>query len=113
MELGQGDVILGASPMAHLTGYAYLAMLPLILNATTVLQDIWEARRALQIACAEGVTFSMASTPFVADLCNAVEAGEPTTPGFNKFGCPAHRFRRSSSSVPPASSGCACAPPGA
>lgn len=87
MELGQGDVVLGASPMAHLTGYAYLAMLPLILNATTVLQDIWEARRALQIACAEGVTFSMASTPFVADLCNAVEAGEPTTPGFNKFSC--------------------------
>lgn len=87
MELGQGDVILGASPMAHLTGYAYLAMLPLILNATTVLQDIWEARRALQIACAEGVTFSMASTPFVADLCNAVEAGEQTTPGFNKFSC--------------------------
>lgn len=87
MELGHDDVILGASPMAHLTGYAYLAMLPLILNATTVLQDIWEARRALQIACAEGVTFSMASTPFVADLCNAVEAGEPTTPGFNKFSC--------------------------
>lgn len=87
MELGHDDVVLGASPMAHLTGYAYLAMLPLILNATTVLQDIWEARRALQIACAEGVTFSMASTPFVADLCNAVEAGEPTTPGFNKFCC--------------------------
>ncbi|MCK6396413.1 cyclohexanecarboxylate-CoA ligase [Zoogloea sp.] len=87
MELGHDDVILGASPMAHLTGYAYLAMLPLILNATTVLQDIWEARRALQIACAEGVTFSMASTPFVADLCNAVEAGEPTTPRFNKFCC--------------------------
>lgn len=87
MALGSGDVILGASPMAHLTGYAYLAMLPVILNATTVLQDIWEARRALQIVRAEGVTFSMASTPFVADLCGAVEAGEATTEAFNTFCC--------------------------
>ncbi|KAB2967725.1 cyclohexanecarboxylate-CoA ligase [Zoogloea sp.] len=87
MALGSADVILGASPMAHLTGYAYLAMLPVILNATTVLQDVWEARRALQIVRAEGVTFSMASTPFVADLCAAVEAGEATTPAFNKFCC--------------------------
>jgi hypothetical protein len=76
MELGPDDIILGASPMAHLTGYGYLAMLPLILNSTTVLQDVWEPRRALQIVRDENVSFSMASSPFVADLCNAVEAGE-------------------------------------
>ena len=87
MALGSADVILGASPMAHLTGYAYLAMLPVALNATTVLQDVWDARRALQIVRAEGVTFSMASTPFVADLCGAVEAGEASIPAFNKFCC--------------------------
>ncbi|MBS0368526.1 MAG: cyclohexanecarboxylate-CoA ligase [Proteobacteria bacterium] len=87
MELGPDDIVLGASPMAHLTGYGYLAMLPIILNSTTVLQDIWDARRALQIVRNEGVTFSMASTPFVADLCNAVDAGDSTTPAFNKFCC--------------------------
>lgn len=87
MELSPGEVILGASPMAHLTGYGYLATLPVILNATTVLQDLWEPKRALQIIRDEGVTFSMASATFVADLCNAVEAGEQTSPKFNKFNC--------------------------
>jgi cyclohexanecarboxylate-CoA ligase len=113
MELGQGDVILGASPMAHLTGYAYLAMLPLILNATTVLQDIWEARRALQIACAEGVTFSMASTPSWPTCAMPLRPASRPRQASTSSAAPAHRFRRSSSSVPPASSGCACAPPGA
>jgi cyclohexanecarboxylate-CoA ligase len=38
-------------------------------GATTVLQDVWDGARALEIIAAEGVTFSMASSPFVADLC--------------------------------------------
>jgi cyclohexanecarboxylate-CoA ligase len=87
MELSADDVILGASPMAHLTGYGYLAMIPLILNSTTVLQDIWDPKRALEIACTEGVTFSMAAATFIADMCNAVEAGAQPGPKFNKFSC--------------------------
>jgi cyclohexanecarboxylate-CoA ligase len=81
------DVILGASPMAHLTGFGYLAMIPLILNGTTVLQDIWEPKQALELIRAEGITFSMASSPFVADLCNAAEAGGPVSPQFVNFCC--------------------------
>ncbi|MBD5804599.1 Short-chain-fatty-acid--CoA ligase [Azoarcus sp. Aa7] len=87
MELGSSDVVLGASPMAHLTGYGYLAMLPLILNSTTVLQEIWDPARALEIVRDEGVTFSMASTAFISDLCAAVEAGAPVSPQFTKFNC--------------------------
>lgn len=87
MELGSSEVILGASPMAHLTGYGYLVTLPMILNATTVLQDIWEPRKALAIVRAEHVSFSMASATFVADLCNAVENGEATAPTFTRFNC--------------------------
>lgn len=87
MELSPSDIILGASPMAHLTGYGYLAMLPLILNSTTVLQEIWDAPRALQIVRDEGVTFSMASAAFIADMCAAVEAGAPASPQFTKFNC--------------------------
>jgi cyclohexanecarboxylate-CoA ligase len=85
--LTQKDVILGASPMAHLTGFGYLAMIPLILNATTVLQDIWEPRQALELIRDEGITFSMASSPFVVDLCNAAEAGGPVSPQFENFCC--------------------------
>lgn len=87
MELSADEIILGASPMAHLTGYGYLAMLPLILNSTTVLLDIWEPKRALEIAAKEGVTFSMASATFIADMCNAVESGVQPAPKFNKFSC--------------------------
>lgn len=86
-KLTQKDVILGASPMAHLTGFGYLAMIPLILNATTVLQDIWEPRQALELIRDEGITFSMASSPFVVDLCNAAEAGSPVSPQFANFCC--------------------------
>ncbi|HRP25517.1 MAG TPA: cyclohexanecarboxylate-CoA ligase [Thauera sp.] len=87
MELSESDIVLGASPMAHLTGYGFLAMVPLILNSTVVLQDVWDPKQALQIARAEGVTFSMASAAFVGDLCLAVENGEAPVPSFNKFSC--------------------------
>lgn len=87
MELSDADIVLGASPMAHLTGYGYLAMIPLILNATTVLQDIWDPKRALEIVRAENVTFSMASAAFVADLCLAVENGAESAPSFTRFNC--------------------------
>lgn len=87
MGLTPSEVVLGASPLAHLTGYGYLAMLPLILNATTVLQDIWEPRRALRIARDEGVTFSMASSTFVADMCAAVEEGDTGSGTFTTFNC--------------------------
>lgn len=87
MALHDADIILGASPLAHLTGYGYLFMLPILLNATTVLQDVWDARRALEIAHVEHVTFSMASAAFVADLCQAVEDGALPAPSFRKFNC--------------------------
>ena len=87
MELGASDIVLGASPMAHLIGYGYLAMLPLILNSTTVLQETWDAARALEIVRDEGVTFSMATAAFISDLCAAVEAGAPVSPQFTKFNC--------------------------
>lgn len=87
MELKDSEVVLGASPMAHLTGYGYLVTLPILLNATIVLQDIWEPKRALQIARQEKVTFSMAAATFVADMCNAVENGESPAPSFVKFNC--------------------------
>ena len=87
MELSESDIVLGASPMAHLTGYGFLVMVPLILNSSVVLQDVWDPKQALQIARAEGVTFSMASAAFVSDLCLAVENGEPPAPSFTKFSC--------------------------
>lgn len=87
MELNSSAVILGASPMAHLTGYGYLAMIPVILNATTVLLDVWDPIKALDAVCREQVTFSMASSTFVSDMCMAVENGAATSTSFTRFNC--------------------------
>lgn len=87
MELGGDDIVLAASPMAHLTGYGYLALLPIILNSTIVMLDVWEPKRALKIIRDEGVTFSMSAATFVADMCQEVEAGEPISPKFTKYSC--------------------------
>ena len=70
LRLGPDDVVLMASPMAHQTGFMYGLMMPFVLEATAVLQDVWEPLRAAKLIAAEKVTFTMASTVFLADLAN-------------------------------------------
>jgi len=75
LGLGADDVVLMASPMAHHTGFMYGLMMPVMLGATAVLQDTWEPKRAAALIAAEGVSFTMASTPFLSDLADAVGQG--------------------------------------
>jgi len=87
LHLSSDDVVLAISPVGHLLGYAYQTMMPLMLGATTVLMDEWEPRVALELMRSEKVSFSAAATPFLADLLNAVEAGDPGAPSFRLLGC--------------------------
>lgn len=68
MGLGEQDVVLMASPLAHQTGFMYGMMLPIYLGCKTVLQDVWRAEQAAEIMQREAVTYTMASTPFLSDL---------------------------------------------
>jgi len=68
LHLNADDVILMASPMAHQTGFLYGLMMPIYLQTTAVLQDVWDPLYAVKIIAAEKPTFTMASTPFLADL---------------------------------------------
>lgn len=68
LGLNSQDVILMASPMAHQTGFMYGMVTSLMLRAKLVLQDVWTATEAAERIADEGVTFTMASTPFLADL---------------------------------------------
>ena len=43
------DVVLMASPMAHQTGFMYGLMMPIMLRASAVLQDIWEPSKAVEL----------------------------------------------------------------
>ncbi|WP_353234836.1 cyclohexanecarboxylate-CoA ligase [Diaphorobacter ruginosibacter] len=85
MHLGAGDVVLMASPMAHQTGFMYGLMMPVMLKARAVLQDIWDAPRAIGLIREQGVTFTMASTPFLSDLSKHVAADGGGIPSLHTF----------------------------
>lgn len=68
LGLNSKDKVLMSSPMAHQTGFLYGLMMPIYLGTTAVLQDTWSAEYAVEIITAEKPTFTMASTPFLADL---------------------------------------------
>ena len=91
LRLDAEDVVLMASPMAHQTGFMYGLMMPIMLKSSVVLQDIWEPKKAIELIRTEGVTFTMASTPFLTDLAkNVTETGQgvPTLRTFLCAGAP-------------------------
>ena len=87
LHLTGDDVVLMASPMAHQTGFMYGLMMPVVLGAHAVLQDIWDPARAAALIREQGVTFTMGSTPFLTDLARVVaESGTPV-PSLRTFLC--------------------------
>ena len=91
LRLGADDVVLMASPMAHQTGFMYGLIMPIWLQASAVLQDVWEPKKAIALIRQERVTFTMASTPFLTDLARTVteqtgEGGEGV-PSLRTFLC--------------------------
>lgn len=91
LHLGAEDVVLMASPMAHQTGFMYGLMMPIMLRQSVLLLDIWEPKRAIGLIQEEGVTFTMASTPFLTDLAKTVTEtgiGVPTLRIFLCAGAP-------------------------
>ena len=74
LHLSKRDIVFMASPLAHQTGFMYGLMTPIVLGTHVVLQDIWNRKVAGDIFEAEKTTFTMASTPFLADLTEEAEA---------------------------------------
>jgi len=87
MRLGGDDVVFMASPMAHQTGFMYGMMMPIMLKASAVLQDIWDPAYAVAAIQAEQASFTMASTPFLTDLTRAVAEGAGRVPTLRTFLC--------------------------
>lgn len=87
LHLGERDVVLMASPMAHQTGFMYGLMMPIFLRASAVLLDVWEPRKAIDLIRAEGCTFTMASTPFLTDLAKNVADSGVAVPTLKTFLC--------------------------
>jgi cyclohexanecarboxylate-CoA ligase len=87
LRLDGDDVVLMASPMAHQTGFMYGLMMPIMLRASAVLQDVWDPRKAVDTIRAERVTFTMASTPFLSDLTRTVAETGASVPTLRTFLC--------------------------
>ncbi|HTK67565.1 MAG TPA: AMP-binding protein [Pseudonocardia sp.] len=87
LGLGADDVELMASPLAHQTGFLYGLLMPIMLGTTVALQDVWRPARAAEIIRAEGVAFTMASTPFLTDLTAQAEADPDAFSSLRLFLC--------------------------
>jgi cyclohexanecarboxylate-CoA ligase len=87
LRLGRDDVVLMASPMAHQTGFMYGLLMPIMLKASVVLQDVWEPLKAIELIRQEKVTFTMASTPFLTDLTKNVAESGLAVPTLKTFLC--------------------------
>ena len=85
LHLGAGDVIHMPSPMAHQLGFMYGLVLPVMLGATAVLQDIFVAAEMARQITGEGCTFTMGATPFLNDLTEHVAASGQGTPSLKIF----------------------------
>jgi cyclohexanecarboxylate-CoA ligase len=77
LGLGRNDIVLMASPMAHQTGFMYGLMMPIMLQGSVVLQDVWDPAKAADLIRQNAVSFTMASTPFLTDLTrNVIDTGQ-------------------------------------
>src|SRR5438034_7287646 len=85
--LDSSDVLLVASPVGHMTGYAAIVLLSVYLGGTMILQDVWEAKHGVNLMSREGITYTAASTPFLSDICEAVKAGAPQPKSLRSFLC--------------------------
>jgi cyclohexanecarboxylate-CoA ligase len=85
LHLGEGDVIHMPSPMAHQLGFMYGLVLPAMLGATAILQDIFVAATMAKQISEEAATFTMGATPFLNDLSDHCIATGTTTPTLRIF----------------------------
>ncbi|HEX2051229.1 MAG TPA: AMP-binding protein [Actinomycetota bacterium] len=81
------DVVTMGSPMTHQAGYIYCFLMPLLLGATAVYQDAWDADVMLELVEAHGVTFAMGATPFVLDAIAAQRARPRDLSTLRYFAC--------------------------
>lgn len=67
-NITQFDTMLMPAPVTHATGFHHGVIMPLLLGATTVLQDVFTAARTLELIEQHQCSVMMASSPFVHDI---------------------------------------------
>lgn len=85
LGLGADDVIHMPSPMAHQLGFMYGLVLPVLLGATAVLQDVFAAPEMARQISEYRASFTMGATPFLNDLTEYVASSGIATPSLRVF----------------------------
>lgn len=90
-----GDAFLVASPVSHIGGSIYAFECPLLVGATAILMEKWDADDAVRLAARRRWTHMAGATPFLTQLLAAARADGTRLPDLKVFIC-------GGASVPPA-----------
>jgi cyclohexanecarboxylate-CoA ligase len=82
-----GDTFLVASPIAHIGGSIYAFEAPLLLGATAVLMERWNADEAVELMGAHRCTHMAGATPFLEQLLAAAQRTGARLPDLKLFVC--------------------------
>ncbi|MBB5686804.1 AMP-binding protein [Sphingobium boeckii] len=93
--IAPGDRFLVPSPISHIGGSIYAFETPLLLGATAILMEKWDAGDALGIMADQHGTHMAGATPFLQQLLAAAQAADTRLPDLKLFIC-------GGASVPPA-----------
>jgi non-ribosomal peptide synthetase component E (peptide arylation enzyme) len=86
-RLTRDDVCLMPSPIMHNTGLIAGVAAPLLAQAATVVQPIWEASQGLSLISRLGVTYSVGAPPFVTMMIDAYESERYDLSRLRLFAC--------------------------
>lgn len=82
-----GDKFLVASPISHIGGSIYAFECPLLLDATAVLMEHWNADQAVELIQLEKCTHFAGATPFLTQTLAAARRAETRLPSLKLFVC--------------------------
>jgi acyl-CoA synthetase (AMP-forming)/AMP-acid ligase II len=82
-----GDKFLVASPISHIGGSIYAFECPLLLGATAVLMEHWNADQAVELLMSERCTHFAGATPFLVQTLAAARQAETQLPDLKLFVC--------------------------
>lgn len=87
LDLTSDDSVLQSAPLAHQAGLLHGVIMPIILGATVVLQDVWDAAVAVRLIEEHKAKHIHAATPFLADLADCEDVAHHDISSLRTFVC--------------------------
>lgn len=84
---GEGDTMLMASPVTHITGFGSGLELPLLSGTRVVFMERWNAAEGIDLIEREQATMSMGATPFLQELLGEAEKQGRRLPSLRTYAC--------------------------